>query len=77
MELGFCDLFTSYDMELETHVYVQIGKQVGFHELPNCLLSLEFTSCDMELGFSDFFTSYEMQLETHEHGQIRKQTRVS
>ena len=32
-ELGFSDLFTSYDMELETHVHVQIGKQQGFHEL--------------------------------------------
>ena len=33
MELGFSDLFTSYDMELETHVHVQIGNQLGFHEL--------------------------------------------
>ena len=32
MELGFSDLFTSYEMELETHVHVQIGKQLGFHE---------------------------------------------
>ena len=35
MELGFSDLFTSYEMELETHVHVQIEKQLGFHELPN------------------------------------------
>ena len=33
MEVGFCDLFTSYDMELETHVHVQIENQLGFHEL--------------------------------------------
>ena len=32
MELGFSDLFTSYDMELETHVHVKIEKQLGFHE---------------------------------------------
>ena len=33
MELGFSDLFTSYEMELETHVHVQIENQLGFHEL--------------------------------------------
>ena len=33
MELGFCDLFTSYEMELETHVHVQIENQLGFDEL--------------------------------------------
>ena len=32
MELGFSDLFTSYETELETHGHVQIGKQLGFHE---------------------------------------------
>ena len=32
MELGFSEVFTSYDMELETHVHVQIGNQLGFHE---------------------------------------------
>ena len=32
MEIGFCELFTSYEMELETHVNVQIGNQLGFHE---------------------------------------------
>ena len=32
MELGFYDLFTSYEMEVETHVHVQIEKQLGFHE---------------------------------------------
>ena len=32
MEVGFSDLFTSYEMELETHVHVQIGNQQGFHE---------------------------------------------
>ena len=26
IELGFSDLFTSYEMELETHVHVQIEK---------------------------------------------------
>ena len=33
MELGFCDLFTSYEIELDTHVQVQIENQLGFHEL--------------------------------------------
>ena len=34
MELGFSDLFSSYEMELETHVHVhvQIENQLGFHE---------------------------------------------
>ena len=33
MERGFCDLLTSYEMKLETHVHVQIENQIGFHEL--------------------------------------------
>ena len=33
MELGFYDLFTIYEMELETHVHVQIKNQLGFHEI--------------------------------------------
>ena len=33
MEVGFYDLFTSYEMELETHVHAQIQNQLGFHEL--------------------------------------------
>ena len=33
MELFFCDLFTSYEMEVETHVHVQIENQLRFHEL--------------------------------------------
>ena len=33
MEIGFCDLFKSYLMEVETHVHVQILNQPGFHEL--------------------------------------------
>ena len=33
MELGFCDLFKSYEIEVETHVHVQIQNQLGFHEL--------------------------------------------
>ena len=33
MELGFCDLFTSYEMELETHVHVQIEKPIRVYEL--------------------------------------------
>ena len=33
MELGFYDLFTSVDMEVETHVHIQIENQLGFHEL--------------------------------------------
>ena len=32
MELGFSDIFTSYEMELETHVHVHIANQLGFHE---------------------------------------------
>ena len=32
MELGFSELLTSYEMELETHDHVQIGNQLGFHE---------------------------------------------
>ena len=32
MELGFSDLFTSYEMEVETHVHDQIENQLGFHE---------------------------------------------
>ena len=32
MELGFSELFTCYEMELETRVHVQIEKQLGFHE---------------------------------------------
>ena len=33
MEIGLLDLFTSYEMELERHVHVQIENQLGFHEL--------------------------------------------
>ena len=33
MELGFTNLFTTYEVELETHVHVHIEKQLGFHEL--------------------------------------------
>ena len=33
IELWFSDLFTSYEMELETHLHVQIENQIGFHEL--------------------------------------------
>ena len=33
MELGFYDLFKIYEMEVETHVQVQIENQLGFHEL--------------------------------------------
>ena len=32
MELGFSDLFTIYEMELETHGHVDIENQLGFHE---------------------------------------------
>ena len=31
--VGFSELFTGYEMELETHVQVQILNQLGFHEL--------------------------------------------
>ena len=33
MEQRFYDLFTSYDMERETHVHVQIENQLVSHEL--------------------------------------------
>ena len=33
MEHGFCDLFTSYDMEAKTHVHVQIENQLVLPEL--------------------------------------------
>ena len=33
MEVGFCDPFTSYEMEVEIHVHVQIENQLGFHEI--------------------------------------------
>ena len=33
MELGFYVHFTSYEMEVETHVHVQIENQLGFHKL--------------------------------------------
>ena len=33
VELGFSDLFKSYDMEQEIHVHVQIENQLWFHEL--------------------------------------------
>ena len=33
MELWLSDLFTSYEMELEMHVHVQIENQLGFNEL--------------------------------------------
>ena len=32
-ELGFYDLFTSYEMELETHLHVQIENPLWFDEL--------------------------------------------
>ena len=32
MELGFSELFTIYETELETHGHVQIRNQLGFHE---------------------------------------------
>ena len=32
MELWFSELFTSYEMELETHGHVQIGNKLGFHD---------------------------------------------
>ena len=32
MELGFSEIFTSYETELETHGHVQIGNQLGFVE---------------------------------------------
>ena len=32
MEIGIYELFTTYEMEFETHVHVQIKIQKGFHE---------------------------------------------
>ena len=37
MELGLRDLFTSYEMDVETHVHVQIENQQGFFELQSSL----------------------------------------
>ena len=31
--VGFCELFTGYEMEVETHVHVHILNQLGFYEL--------------------------------------------
>ena len=33
MELGFFDLFKSFEMEVKTHVHVQIENQLGFFQL--------------------------------------------
>ena len=33
MEQWFCDLFSSYEMELQSHVHVQSENQLGFNEL--------------------------------------------
>ena len=33
MLVGFHELLISYEMEVETHVHVQIENQLGFHEL--------------------------------------------
>ena len=33
MEVGLYDLFTSYEMELETYVHEQIENQLGCHEI--------------------------------------------
>ena len=32
MELGFSEIFTSHEIELETHGPVHIENQLGFHE---------------------------------------------
>ena len=46
MELGFYDFFTSYHMEVETHVHVQIENQLGFHELQiACYVSYGILVC--------------------------------
>ena len=50
MELGFIDLFTSYNMDLETHGHAQIGKQTRVSWTPNWMLSLGLTSSKMEVG---------------------------
>ena len=33
MLVGFHEIFVGYDMEVETHVHVQILNQLGFREL--------------------------------------------
>ena len=33
IEIGLCDLLTSYEMELQTHIHVQIENQLGFPKL--------------------------------------------
>ena len=48
MELGFSDLFTIYEMELELHGHVDIENQLG---LTSYDMELAFTSYDMELGY--------------------------
>ena len=45
MEIGFSELFTSYEMELQTRGHVEIGNQLGL------------INNEMELGFSEQFTS--------------------
>ena len=32
VEIRFSDLFTGYEMELETHAHAHIENQLGFHE---------------------------------------------
>ena len=72
MELGFYDIFTSYQMEVETHVHEQKPTRVS--RTTNCMLSLGLRSYEMELGSSDLFTSYEMKLSnTHVHEHIENQ----
>ena len=69
LELGL----RSYEMELETHVHVQIENQLGFHELKIACYNQALRSYDMEVGFYDLFTSYDMEVETHVHVQIENQ----
>ena len=58
MELGFYDLFTSYEMEVETHVHEKIENQLRFSDL--------FTSYEMELE-THGHVDIENQLGFHEH----------
>ena len=50
MEQGFYGLFTSYKMEVETHVHIQTQNQLWFHEL-----QLHAITYEMQLEFCDLF----------------------
>ena len=62
MELRLCDLFKSYEMEVETHVHVQIQNQLGFHELQIACYNYGWIkSYEMEIWIYELLASYEME----------------